>query len=223
MIVFTSAAAAHGDLYNESYTAVIERFVRPSFQELGIWFQGKNYAMGGTESGPEVVLCVPAIFGTDIDVLSWDFGMTDADNFAHFEMYFRHASMLPSRPAAVGLIMQSYGYDLRVMVLRHLERSGVPALYLPPELHKQVEDEAVPDSFGLSQVELDAMPPYVQSYKCNGEIERGDPGCDDKKWTPWNLTGMANCHWLYRTGWHAGWYVAIELFLFDTVSMRTDS
>jgi hypothetical protein len=43
-----SAAAGHGNLYNESYTAFMERDLKPIFGAIGIEFEGRNYAMGGT-------------------------------------------------------------------------------------------------------------------------------------------------------------------------------
>jgi hypothetical protein len=70
-----SAAAAHGDYYNQSYTAQLERIGRNVFASAGMHLIGRNYAMGGTASGMEVGSCVDQVFGMDIDVLSWDFGM----------------------------------------------------------------------------------------------------------------------------------------------------
>jgi hypothetical protein len=43
-----SASAGHGNLYNESYTAFFERGVKPIFEAIGIEFEARNYAMGGT-------------------------------------------------------------------------------------------------------------------------------------------------------------------------------
>ena len=43
-----SAAAGHGNMFNESYTAYMERDLKPIFSALGIDFTGRNYAMGGT-------------------------------------------------------------------------------------------------------------------------------------------------------------------------------
>lgn len=60
-----SAAAGHGNLYNESYTAFMERSVKPIFEAVGIGFEGRNYAMGGMRSGPEFALCQESIFGLD--------------------------------------------------------------------------------------------------------------------------------------------------------------
>lgn len=72
-----SATAAHGNLWRESYTAVLERTVKDLFSSVGLNFIGRNHAMGGTSSGPEIALCGKEIFGNDLDVLVWDTGMTD--------------------------------------------------------------------------------------------------------------------------------------------------
>jgi hypothetical protein len=65
-----SAAAGHGNLFNQSYSASIETAARLVFQELGINFYAKNYAMGGTWSAPETALCLPEIVGKDVDMLT---------------------------------------------------------------------------------------------------------------------------------------------------------
>jgi hypothetical protein len=204
-----SAAAAHGDLYNESYSAVLERAVQPVLAELGVWFEGRNYAMGGTASGPEVALCHTPIFGTNIDVLSWDFGMTDgAKDVGSMEMYFRQAAYGPSRPACVAMEIQS-APPQRIRVMRHLEDSGVPAFYVPVELVKAVFG-AIPETFGLNETQIQAMPPYVRSFKCEGSIEKGEPGCAEAKWTPVKPVCAGA---KYRTSWHPGWYGFFSLAL----------
>jgi hypothetical protein len=43
-----SASAGHGNLFNESYTAFLERAIMDVFGSIGIDFIGRNYAMGGT-------------------------------------------------------------------------------------------------------------------------------------------------------------------------------
>ena len=49
-----SAAAGHGNLYNESYTAYMERAVKGVFGAVGIDFIGRNYAMGGMSVHPRL-------------------------------------------------------------------------------------------------------------------------------------------------------------------------
>lgn len=71
-----SAAASHGNFFNQSYTAYMHQDAVDIFASIGIEFVGRNYAVGGMSSAPEVALCADSIFGLDIDVLSWDYGMT---------------------------------------------------------------------------------------------------------------------------------------------------
>lgn len=44
-----SASAGHGNLFNESYTAFMEHDLKPIFGAIGIEFEGRNFAMGGTK------------------------------------------------------------------------------------------------------------------------------------------------------------------------------
>jgi hypothetical protein len=69
-----SSTAGHGNLFDESYTAVMEKTVKTVFSAVGIDFAARNYAAGGTSSAPEAAWCVEEIFGNDFDVLVWDFG-----------------------------------------------------------------------------------------------------------------------------------------------------
>lgn len=43
-----SSSAGHGNLYNESYTAYLERAIKDVFGSIGIDFIGRNFGMGGT-------------------------------------------------------------------------------------------------------------------------------------------------------------------------------
>jgi hypothetical protein len=70
-----SAAAGHGNLYNESYTAYMERDLKDIFGSIGIDFEARNYAMGGTGSAAEIAMCWEQVYGRDVDFFSWDFGM----------------------------------------------------------------------------------------------------------------------------------------------------
>jgi len=70
-----SSTAGHGNYFEESYTAVMERHVQSLFAAVGIAFEARNYAMGGTVSSPEAATCFEEIYGADeIDVAVWDYG-----------------------------------------------------------------------------------------------------------------------------------------------------
>jgi hypothetical protein len=56
-----SASAGHGNLFNESYTAFMERDIKPIFAAVGIEFEGRNYAMGGTKYVDRIVDCYSSV------------------------------------------------------------------------------------------------------------------------------------------------------------------
>lgn len=68
-----AAAAAHGNLFSQSYTALLQDTVGDAFRSLGVRFEARNYGMGQYSSGPELGLCMREVFGDDIDALMWDF------------------------------------------------------------------------------------------------------------------------------------------------------
>jgi hypothetical protein len=43
----------------------MEAAASPLFEAVGIAFEGRNYAMGGMPSSPEIALCQESIFGVD--------------------------------------------------------------------------------------------------------------------------------------------------------------
>ncbi|GKZ01025.1 hypothetical protein MPSEU_001053900 [Mayamaea pseudoterrestris] len=193
-----SAAAGHGNYFNESYTARLEQLLAPVFASMGMRFVGRNYAMGGTSSGLEIGACVDQIFGLDIDMLSWDYGMTDGSNFGIFENYFAHAAIHPNRPGMVALNAVGRRGQARLDVMQHLEEHGMPVLYLNEETVNQVGD-LLPDSFGKTEEELQAMGPLSRNMKCQGQMEVGDPFCGLERWSPMCPERK------YKVKWHPGW------------------
>jgi hypothetical protein len=61
-----------------TYTACLEREVKPLFASIGMHCVGRNYAIGASNLAPETAFCFDPIFGKDADILSWDYGMTDS-------------------------------------------------------------------------------------------------------------------------------------------------
>jgi hypothetical protein len=192
-----SAAAAHGNYWRQSYTAVMERAMKDIFATVGLNFIGRNYAMGGTGSGPEIAMCIKEIFGTDIDVLSWDTGMTDGKNYAGMQQYFLRAAMLPRRPVMMALHMG--GHRGRRDAMRELEKVGLAALNLDEKQESRMNAD-IPDTMGLSEEEIEEMPRNVRKFRCGKNIESGDPGCGKSKWSK----GICKSR-QFRTSWHPGW------------------
>mmetsp|Transcript_17490 Transcript_17490/g.26477 ORF Transcript_17490/g.26477 Transcript_17490/m.26477 type:complete len:690 (-) Transcript_17490:415-2484(-) len=194
-----SAAAGHGNLYNESYTAMMERSVKPIFKSVGIAFDGRNYAMGGMRSAPEIALCQESIFGVDADIITWDFGMTDVPHsWKHF-LYLSRAGTHRNRPAFIGINIHGFDFEEKLSVYKKAEAKGLTTFYLSGEVIKNMQD-VVPDMFGMNQEEIDAIPEYVRYFKCQNEIEKSDPGCADNKY---NEALCSNRR--HKAPWHPGW------------------
>lgn len=177
-----SSAAGHGNLFNESYTAVMGRDARLVFQSIGIDFEDRNYAMGGTASAAEIAMCWEQIFGSDVDFVSWDYGMTDGV-YAQRLMYFGYrAALSPGRPALIGVKVGGRPRKKREGVLLELEKLGLPVFYGSDESHER-RAEQIPDTYGMSKQEIDQLPEYVRNFRCGNQYEKGDPFCGSEKYT----------------------------------------
>ncbi|MGK3748426.1 MAG: hypothetical protein ACI8RD_000718 [Bacillariaceae sp.] len=193
-----SAAAGHGNLYNESYTAYMERDLKDIFGSIGLEFEGRNYAMGGTSSGPEISMCFKEVFGQDVDFISWDYGMTDGKDSSLMQHYFYRGGISAGRPAI--LMGKSGGRTRRDREdrLKSLEDIGIPAFYGAEDSAEAMRN-AIPSSEGIPLQDVDKLPEYVRNYKCGTSIEKGDPFCSKEKWTSYICPKRGK-----QTSWHPG-------------------
>eukprot|EP00980_Cylindrotheca_fusiformis_P014188 scaffold3725_cov114-Cylindrotheca_fusiformis.AAC.5 len=203
-----SASAGHGNLFNESYTAFMERDLQPIFASIGIEFEGRNYAMGGTKSGLEISMCFEQVFGSDVDFFSWDYGMTDGRKDSllfHYGRivevlgcpFFRYRGALsPGHPGMLGV--WTNGWKGRTDRLEDLEELGVPVFHRPKESIDAM-NKAFPDSGDKTEEELAAMPAFVRHFKCQEQIEKGEPHCQEEKYTK----GLCD-HRTSQVSWHPG-------------------
>ena len=128
--------------------------------------------MGGMDSTPQIALCQESIFGTDSDVISWDFGMTDGRAFWKTTFYAHRVGMHENRPTHVSIGIEGRQFNQRRDAIKEAEDTGVPAMYFNPS----VWDNAlggVPDMFGMTQEQMDKYPPFSKNFKCNGQYEKG--------------------------------------------------
>jgi hypothetical protein len=78
-------------------------------------------------------------------------------------------------------------------------------------------NKEIPDMFGLTQEQIDAIPPNIRDFKCQGQIETGEPTCKMNKWSPFCEKRK------HKTSWHPGWRVnalyghGLGLFLVDAL------
>ncbi|CAB9503658.1 expressed unknown protein [Seminavis robusta] len=205
-----SASAGHGNFYHESYTANLGRDLQPILREIGLDWQVKNYAMGGTASGEEVALCFNSLFGRDVDSISWDFGMTDGGDHYKIALYAYRAARLAlvedsvSQPGNVrhrpSLIAIHQNENEHNIVLRNMQMNGMTVLGMDLRYEREKIYPGFPDMFGMNDAQINDLPLYVKYFKCEEKVESGDPGCGDDKF---NKTMCNNRH--ARTSWHPGW------------------
>lgn len=177
-----SAAAGHGNLHRESYTGVMGDDVRSVFGAIGIRFEDRNYAMGGTASANEISMCWEQIFGQDVDFFSWDYGMTDGNYDQRLLHYGYRGGISHGRPAFLGMRLGGRALARRQAALRSLEDMGMAA-FEGSEASYQIRNDAIPDSAGISEEEIQNLPRLVRNFKCGVKIESGDPYCDKEKYT----------------------------------------
>jgi hypothetical protein len=196
-----SAAAGHGNLYNESYTAFMETAAKDVFKAVGIDFVGRNYAMGGMSSAPEIALCQESLFGIDADVISWDFGMTDGGTYWKKLLYSNRIGMHRNKPAAVDINIAGRQFNGRLDQLKRVEEQGVSALFMHPDKWKDIE-KGIPDMFGMSNEDMAKIAPYSRDFKCKDTLEKGDPTCGANKYNDALCADRK-----HKASWHPGWRV----------------
>jgi hypothetical protein len=177
----------------------MERGVQDIFAACGIDFVGRNHAMGGTAIAPETAICTKEVFGMDIDVLLWDSGMTDGKQDWRMLMYYLRAGTLAQQPAIVGYNLGQGHNGGRPKAVQAAEDTGMPAFVLDHTEEGKIH-KAIPNTFGLSEEEIAAMPPFVRHFKCGGQKEKGEPGCAKEKFNQTMCFPRP-----FMTSWHGGW------------------
>mmetsp|Transcript_6763 Transcript_6763/g.15481 ORF Transcript_6763/g.15481 Transcript_6763/m.15481 type:complete len:166 (+) Transcript_6763:3-500(+) len=161
---------------------------------------GRNYAMGGgMDSSPEISLCNEAIFGTDADVISWDFGMIDERSFWKMQMYAYRTGVHRNRPMHVAINVDGRKWEKHVEIIKEVQDNGLAAMYLTRSIWDDIKP-ALPDTTGLSKDEMLEIPPFVRHFRCGDRIEKGSPTCDENKYN----NGICSDR-KHKAAWHPGW------------------
>jgi len=167
-------AAAYGNFQHQSYTSILLETVSTSFAALGIRFEARNHAMGRHISrSPELAFCMESIFGEELDIVSWDFGLGDASRVGNSLWGNRVAS---HRSHPILFVMDSRERDRwRAKIPRETHRE--PAIYMDTNGVNKLARQ-FPDSSRLPPAQATYLPPALRYYTCEGHSE-GTEGCDD--------------------------------------------
>ncbi len=128
-------------------------------------------------------------------------------------LYNNRASLLPNRPSLFGIHV-SLGEQRQLYAF--FEENGLSGFLFDPDAEKSMHD-GVPDCLGMSAEQLNALPPLVQNFKCDGKMENGEPFCDAKKYSDTMCTERK-----HKASWHPGYKDqalignAMALFVMET-------
>jgi hypothetical protein len=103
-------AAGFGNDPGNSYTSMLDDTARDAFAAVGLHFVAKNQGIYNFPSGPALSLCMNKVYGSDIDVLSWDFALADGDFHYKSALFGMRATLHPTKPL---LMMIDSGDDER--------------------------------------------------------------------------------------------------------------
>ena len=194
-----SASAGHGNLYNESYTSYFDQMMTPVLSNLGIELIARNYAMGGTPSGLEVSMCFEQIFGSDVDVQTYDYGMLDAKKDLGLLNYFYRAALTNKLPTFIGF--GTHGNSLRFARLKELNLIGIPVFQWnvteTSDLRRNTPDSS---EMAASKEVVDSYPTFLKYYRCEDSgYEKNEP-CRQNKYSDELCPARKG-----KTSWHPGW------------------
>ena len=143
-----SDVAGHGNMHADAYPQVMRDALKPVFDVARVDFDVRNMAMGGVPSFPNSV-CMEDNFGSDLDVVMWDFRMVEHDG-TKGELYLRQALMLPNAPFVAFKRDNAY---LKGLTYAH-EPAALHVIDEMPMynfLHKSGNQALAPDNFCRGQ------------------------------------------------------------------------
>ena len=132
-----SVTAGRGNYFHQSFPFVLETKLQSIFSHVGVPLQVRNAAIGGCPAFP-YGWCMSNFWGTDTDVVSWDFAMNEAGGDPlGMEAYIRHVLQLPRRPKLI--VKDTYMATQRRDLLQYYYQSG--ALKDPVVVHTDLATE----------------------------------------------------------------------------------
>uniref|UniRef100_A0A7R9W4L7 Uncharacterized protein n=1 Tax=Pseudictyota dubia TaxID=2749911 RepID=A0A7R9W4L7_9STRA len=181
-----SASAAHGDLMEQSYDVTLLKAAEVAFDALDVTLKSKHYGMGSMGSF-ELGLCQDEVYGLDIDILNWDFGMTDGRNYWWYQLWVDQAGLHPTFPILFT------NNDARKNMNDDCEKRGQGAFNVQ---WKELPRNLFPDSD--THPNPSSLPRGVANYMCGGQAEQTNKCKDEKFDTKW-------CDCRGKVSWHPGW------------------
>jgi hypothetical protein len=150
-------------------------------------------------ASPDIATCSKEIFGADLDFLAWNYAMTD-NNLGSAAFYAYRGATNPGRPAILFMT-----WNQASAISKDFEEAGL-AMFGMNDATESVKN--IPDSelggIPLTTYELENLPKYVKTVKCNGRLG-GKEICFGHKWSC--TSGMQNGCICPNVGKRASWHM----------------
>jgi len=191
-------AGGFGNDPQNSYTSVLHETTRHAFQAVGLEFIAQNRAIRSAPSGPILALCMKTIYGSNIDILNWDFSLTDNSLDYQTALWAARATIHPTRPL---LMMLDTSEKSRWKKMFEVDGKLGVAMLDTLGIRRFVSKQ-LPDSTRITHPEQ--LPPALQYFQCDGSIEGNTSKstiCRKNKFLP-----NENCELKkYQSEWNFGW------------------
>ena len=127
-----SAAAGHGNMFNESFPFAFQRLLGPALAAAGVELRVGNFALGGTHSRPHPTFCAREVWGDDVDYVNWDFDMTEAGGQDRDGMLAFAAALGAAYDPPPVLVVKGGGVDDRARLAAKVLEPNSPVLRYDP-------------------------------------------------------------------------------------------
>ena len=152
--------SSNGNFERDSYSAALSRAVSHVFQSIGIEFESRNYGMTAMPSVPDFAPCIDSDYGLDVDLLTWDFGQTEAGSFGNdHSLYIEPVSWTPTG-------QQLWAY--RLVVLQQLSPGSV--LAMDPNVMREIF--RIPECLDFRNRRLKASCPWNEILNGRRRLNR---------------------------------------------------
>jgi len=151
-----SAAAGHGNHFQQSYTLQVQWILEGVFSRLGVKHQARNIAMGGLGT-LQTGIATKQLMGHDVDILMWDSGMTEKEPEAR-DILFRQGIM------GAGKVPMLAAASPRYQMMQMLNEHADADIAMIGEMNMLTKTETLE--------EVLALPWAAQYVSCGNEISK---------------------------------------------------
>jgi len=133
--------------------------------------------------------------GTNLDMLVWEYAMSDGDERWMYDLYTQRAGVHPTFPILIDISRQRQDMNPYLPIFNldyHTIGQMIPDSEILNDFNESISTR--------NETLIDISPPGIRYFKCKGHLEQGDL-CGEYKWnTSYLCKAMRG-----QVSWHTGW------------------